>query len=199
MQYSAPSEVRVNNRLEKLEKHTHKLSDITDYLLTAKYSKAQDHAEEVAEFFATLVDCATAIFRVIHERHAAAPQAAIAALPASAPVRSSAKPSAELKPKEISHDASMAMFRTWKKQFRVYYDAGNIGSLPCTQQQAYLNNCVDEALSSRIDRESTATTPVYSPIQGLMTCVRVLDNYFLEVNPIHLRRKQFFDTRQKHH
>ena len=64
VQYSAPSEVRVNDRLEKLEKHTHKLSNITDYLLTAKYAKAQDHAEEVAEFFATLDEAATAIFRV---------------------------------------------------------------------------------------------------------------------------------------
>ena len=27
--------------------------------------------------------------------------------------------------------------------------------------------------------------------------MRVLDNYFLKVNPIHLRRKQFFDARQK--
>ena len=69
VQYSAPSEVRVNDHLEKLEKHTHNMSDIT-----AKYTKAQDHAEEVAEFFATLDEAATAIFRVIHERHAAAPQ-----------------------------------------------------------------------------------------------------------------------------
>ena len=51
VQYSAPSEVCVNDRLKKLEKHTHKLGDITDYLLTAKYTKAQDHAEEAAEFF----------------------------------------------------------------------------------------------------------------------------------------------------
>ena len=78
VQYSALSEVCVNDRLEKLEKHTHKLSDITDYLLTAKYAKAQDYAKEVAEFFATLDEAATAIVRVIHERHAAAPQAAIA-------------------------------------------------------------------------------------------------------------------------
>ena len=106
--YSAPSEVRVNDRLEKLEKYTHKLSDITDYLLTAKYAKAKDHAKEVAEFFATLDEAATAIFRVIHERHAA----------------TSVKPSAELKPKELSHDTSMATFRMWKKQFRAYYDAG---------------------------------------------------------------------------
>ena len=80
VQYSAPSEVRVNDRLEKLEKHTHKLSDIT-----AKYAKAQDHAEEVAGFFATLDEASNAIFRVTHERHAAAPQAAAAAAPAPAP------------------------------------------------------------------------------------------------------------------
>ena len=43
VQYSAPSETRINDRLERLEKHTHKLSDITDYLLTAKYTKAKDH------------------------------------------------------------------------------------------------------------------------------------------------------------
>ena len=192
VQYFAPSEVCVNDCLEKLEKHTHKLSDITDYLWTA-----QDHAEEVAEFFSTLDEAATAIFWVIHERHAAAPQAAIAAVPAPAPARASVKPSAELKPKELSHDASMAPFPTWKKQFRAYYNAGNIGSLPCMQQQAYLNNCVDETLSSMIDRESTGTTSVNSPIQGLITCMRVLDNYFLEVDPIHLRRKQFFDSSQK--
>ena len=84
-----------------------------------------------------------------------------------------------------------------KKQFHVYYDAGHLGSLPCTQQQAYLNNCVDDALLARVDREATGTTPVYSAIQGLLTCMDILDNTFLEINPIHLRRKQFFDARQK--
>ena len=73
VQYSAPSEVRINDRLEHLEKHTHKLSDITDYLLTAKYTKTKDHQDEVEEFFAVLDECATEIFTVIHERHAAAP------------------------------------------------------------------------------------------------------------------------------
>ena len=132
---------------------------------------------------------------MIHDRHAAAPQAEVAAPPA--PVHRTTKPSAELKPKELLHDASMASFRTWKKQFKAYFDAGNLITLPCSQQQAYLNNCIDETLASRIDRESTGTTPIYSPVQGLFTCIKVLDGYFLEVNPVHLRRKQFFDARQK--
>ena len=44
--YSAKSEERLNDRLEKLEKHTHKLSDIAEYLITLKYAKACDHRDE---------------------------------------------------------------------------------------------------------------------------------------------------------
>ena len=69
--------------------------------------------------------------------------------------------------------------------------------MPCSQQQAYLCNCVDTVLRARIDREATNTTPVYSPIVGLYTCIAILDNVFLESYPIHARRKQFFDARQK--
>ena len=50
---------------------------------------------------------------------------------------------------------------------------------------------------ARVNREATGTTPIYSPIVGLLMCVMILDNKFLETNPIHLRRKQFSDARQK--
>ena len=49
-QYSATSEERINDRLEKLEKHTHKLSDIAEYLVALKYAKARDHHDVVADF-----------------------------------------------------------------------------------------------------------------------------------------------------
>ena len=39
--------------------------------------------------------------------------------------------------------------------------------------------------------------PVYSLIVGLFTFISILDNTFLESYPIHVRRKQFFDARQK--
>ena len=44
---------------------------------------------------------------------------------------------------------------------------------------------------------ATGTTPVYSPILGLFTCIAILDNTFLEAYPIPVRRKQFFDARPK--
>ena len=91
----------------------------------------------------------------------------------------------------------MATLRTWKKQFWAYYDVAQLGSLPCLQQQAYLNNCLDDVLRARVDREATGTTPVYSPILELFTCVAILVSTFLESNPIHLLRKQFFNAHQK--
>ena len=42
-----------------------------------------------------------------------------------------------------------------------------------------------------------ATTPIYSNVPGCLTCGGILDSVFLETNPIHLRRKQFFDARQR--
>ena len=58
-------------------------------------------------------------------------------------------------------------------------------------------NCLGDNLRARIDREATGTTPIYSPIVGLYTCIAILDGTFLETYPIHGRRKQFFDARQK--
>ena len=71
-QYSSTSEERVNDRLEKLERHTLRLSDIKDYLLNIKYARAIDHEEEVQEFLEILDKCSSDAFAVLHDRHAAA-------------------------------------------------------------------------------------------------------------------------------
>ena len=64
-QYSATSEERINDRLEKLEKlekHTHRLSDIAEYLVSLKYAKARDHHEEMADFKEILDKCTEEVF-----------------------------------------------------------------------------------------------------------------------------------------
>ena len=88
--------------------------------------------------------------------------------------------SSELKPEKLTHDASMSTFQTWKKQFRAYFESAQLGTLPCSQQQAYLCNCLDSVLHARIDREATGTTPVYTPFAVLFTCMAILDQTFLE-------------------
>lgn len=136
--------------MEELEKHTLKLSDITDYLVSQKYSKARDHQEEVADLLEVLDKCSSDIFTVLHNHHTA-DQAIANPAQQPPPARPTSKPStAELQPDKLAHNATMANFRTWKKQFCAYYDAAHLGSLPCTQQQVYyLNNCLDDVLRSR--------------------------------------------------
>ena len=91
-QYSATSEERVNDRLEKFEKHTHSLSDIAEYLVSIKYAKARDHREQVADFKEVIDKCSEDVFTVLHERHSANPAAA-APLQAAALPRPASKPS----------------------------------------------------------------------------------------------------------
>ena len=196
--YSLPSENRLNDTLEKLQNYTHRLSDIAEYLTSLKYAKARDHRDEVDDFKEVLNKCSDEVFKLQHDCHASAPRDAQPPQAAPAPRPSSSKPpSTELKPEKLTHDASTSTFRTWKKQFRAYFDSAQLGALPCSKQQAYLCNCLDTILHARIDREASNTTPVYTPIAGLLTCMSILDQTFLEVYPIHIHRKHFFDARQK--
>ena len=107
-QYSATSEERLNDRIEKLEKHTHRLSDIAEYLVSLKYAKARDHRDEVEDFKEILNKCTEEVFVVLHERQVANP-AAPAQAAAQAP-RTTVKASAlELKPEKLTHDSSASM------------------------------------------------------------------------------------------
>ena len=70
--YSAPSENRLNESLEKLQTHTHRLSDIAEYLVSLKYAKARDHRDEVEDFKEVLNRCSDEVFKIQHDRHASA-------------------------------------------------------------------------------------------------------------------------------
>ena len=61
--YSVTSEERLNDRLEKLETHTHRLSDIAEYLVSLKYAKACNHRDEVADFKDILDKCSDEVFQ----------------------------------------------------------------------------------------------------------------------------------------
>ena len=117
-QYSATSEERINDRLEKLEKQTHRLSDIAEYLVPLKNAKARDHGDEVVDFKEVLDKCSEEVFTVLHQRQVAHPAAAVPFQAAAQPQRPSVKPSdPELKPEKLNHNDSASTFHTWKKCF----------------------------------------------------------------------------------
>ena len=126
------SKERIKDRLENLEKHTLRLADIKDYLVHLKYAKAKDHDNEVKEFLETLDRCSSNVLEILHNCHATAqvnaPQIQNQAAVGPAPKA----PTIKLKPEKLVNDASMAIYRSWGKQFRAFFDAGRFDTLPCT-------------------------------------------------------------------
>ena len=125
------SETRLNESLEKLQKHTHRLSDIAEYLASLKYAKARDHIEEVEDFKEVLNKCSDEVFKMQHDRHASGDAQPVQAAPPPPPRPLSAKPPVtELKPEKLTHDASTSTFRTWKKQLKAYFAVWTATGLP---------------------------------------------------------------------
>ena len=96
---------------------------------------------------------------------------------------------AELKPEVLSHDATAGKLRIWLKKFEAYYHASNMQVARIQVQQAYLRNCLDNALALQLDSLIQQTTPV---IGGGVTCILNLSAIFKRKYPPLLRRKQFF-------
>ena len=176
----------MNDRIEKLEKHTHRLSDIAEYLVSLNNAKARDHRDKVEDFKEILDKCTEEVFVVLHERQVANPVAPAQAA-AQAP-RTSVKASAsELKPEKLTHDSSASTFRSWKKCFKAYFDSAQMFSLPCTQQQAYLCNCIDIVLRARIDGGSnynadSATWPTPSSASSSVSSVTRAGAFYTPTN-----------------
>ena len=55
-----------------------RLSDITDYMTSVKYTKARDHQEEVVEFMEVLDKCSADVFTILYTHHATAAKAVAA-------------------------------------------------------------------------------------------------------------------------
>ena len=100
----------------------------------------------------------------------------------------------ELKPGVLSQDATTGELRIWVKKFKAYYNASNMQVAQIAVQQAYLRNCLDNALALQLDSTVQQTTPI---IAGGVTCISALTAIFKEKYPPLLRRKQFFHMTQQ--
>ena len=127
--------------------------------------------------------------------HRAQPAALNAPVNAVAPALPTPKPVTDLKPDVLTFDATVAHARRWKKDFEAYHSALNMRLFLVRNQQAFLLRCLDDDVSARISRLSTATTPIF-PQLNMVSCFSLIDNFFKERNPILMRRIFFFTCKQ---
>ena len=101
---------------------------------------------------------------------------------------------AQLKPEVLSHDATAGELRIWLKKFEAYYHASNMQVARIQVQQAYLRNCLDNALALQLDSTIQQTKAL---IGGGVTCISNLSAIFKRKYLPLLRRKQFFSMSQQ--
>ena len=181
--FSQTTETQIKKDLSNVEKYSDILTQIANWLVIEAHADADDHVAEAAQFQLATKALITRVLRAVHRAQPAAPN-----VPANAaPVAPTSKPVSDLKPDQLTFDASIAHVRRWKKDFEAYHSASNMRVLSVRNQQAFLLRCLDDDISARVSRIATGTTPIF-PQNGVVSCFSLIDDFFKERNPILMRR-----------
>lgn len=190
--FSQTTESQIKKDLANVEKYTDVLTQIANWLTVEGHANAPAHITETTQYQQATKALITRVLRAVHR---AQPAALNAPANNAAPAVLTPKPVTDLKPDVLAFDASVAHVRRWKKDFEAYHSASNMRLLSIRNQQAFLLRCLDDDISARISRLSTATTPIF-PQNNMVSCFSLLDDFFKERNPILMRRKTFFTCKQ---
>jgi hypothetical protein len=121
-------------------------------------------------------------------------QAPAAGAVAHAPQR--CKPNDVLKPDKLTAEHTPVDYKVWRERFDVYYSSSMMSAASVREQQAYLFACVDVSLDKRIRPYIFPTTPIYSTPTD-KGCLEMLEDEFLDIHPVLVRRVDFLQERQK--
>jgi hypothetical protein len=106
------------------------------------------------------------------------------------------KPNDVLKPDKLTADHAPVDYKVWRERFDVYYSSSVMSAASVREQQAYLFACVDVSLDKRIRPYIFPTTPIYStPTEK--GCLEMLEDEYLDIHPVLVRRVEFLQERQK--
>ena len=160
--YDSWVEEELNKNLTKAENTAACLGQVTCYLTQLGYEKWEDHQIEVDDMDKEVVNLWKEISAKAHVRNQAARRNPL--LAAAGPARDhdnsgTMKLVAELKPDVLSQDATAGELRIWVKKIEAYYHASNMQVARIAVQQAYLRNCLDNALALQLDSTVQPTTP----------------------------------------
>jgi uncharacterized coiled-coil protein SlyX len=186
--WARSTEEKLEENLKNAENQVGAMGQWTDVLVQAQYDKVADHQAEVEDLEKQLAVLYTTFVKTQNER--ANQQQAPAA-----PPRSAVKPVSDLKPTQLAADATTADLKQWKRQFLAYFSASNMAAAKTSDQQAYLEACLDRDLAKAMTRLTTGTTPVTGEAGN--SCLAILEEIFDRRYPLLLRRRQYFNMTQQ--
>ena len=161
--YDSRLEEELNKNFTKAENTAACLRQVTCYLTQVGYKKWEDHQKEVDNMDKEVENLWKDISAKAHVRNQAARRNPL--LAAAGPARDqdnsgTIKLVAELKPDVLSQVATAGELRIWVKKIEAYYHASNMQVARIAVQQAYLRNCLDNALAPQLDSTVQPTTPI---------------------------------------
>ena len=184
--FSSQTAKNIQKELDKCDRWVDIMSQIADWMVSQKMESAKDHVDEVAKMSKHLAKGTDNFLQLMH-MHTQGGNVTIDSDDESVHRGASAKPVSELRPKELTYDATPSAVRDWKVKFRAYHDASNMRALPI----AFMVNTVASEISKRITRLATENTPIF-PVEGQESCFDYIDAFFREKIPLIHRRKAFF-------
>ena len=93
-----------------------------------------------------------------------------------------------LRPDKLTIEHTPADMDMWIREFRTYYDSGQMNLKSINEQRGYLSRCLDDNLKKVLLRQVLPDTMIW----GQNGCIETLKHEFTRIYPIFARRKAFF-------
>jgi hypothetical protein len=94
----------------------------------------------------------------------------------------------DLKPFDLSSEASPTKFSDWMTRFKAYYQASRFHTLEIEAQQSYMQSCIQPGLWVVLKQHLRITTPIYNDDDDEPSCMKFLTREFDQRYPLILRR-----------
>ena len=148
------------------------------------YSK--DAFDKIAEVNAVLKDLT-------------APTQPLTVPPTQSATSTKVKPHESLKPDLLHHNFTPVELRAWAAAFKAYHTASNFNKATILEQQAYFLKTLDPQLQERVRTKKRDDTPIFTDPadQSKVSCMKIIEDFFLLKYPMVTRRFQFFNFKQE--
>ena len=101
----------------------------------------------------------------------------------------------DLKPWELSANATPSEFCRWRRKYEQYYLGSDIGVTNIPGQQATISGCVDRELEQHLYNLISDNTPVFTPEPNkdeVTSCMDIISDWIAERHPLDARRMELF-------